>query len=269
MSTSACGRQGCCALDDHLRLPGLLEHFASQTDAYLVVNEQRIPVHSAMLAIHSPVFAELFGAAASECQSRRDKMCLPMSGHSVADVCCAVKYIYERGVCQLEDTPAKQLWRSVKTARPIIMFAHKYDMKVILQECEASLIEKVQKISSGLNVSVDRTRIFSSVEATAAWASLAEECKLSNLLAQSELFMASTSDMGFWRGGSAVVQHLSQASLLRVLRAAQLDTINVKKHLLCPSAASHDHVHVCQACRRSVSCSIAQDARIHELVSWQ
>lgn len=234
---------------------GLLEPFASQTDAYLVVDESFVPVHSAILAIHSPVFAELYGTAASKStHNGQNKVCIPMSGHSVEDVCCAVKYMYLRGVCQLADAPSQQLWTSVDIACPIIRFAHKYNMKVILEESESCLLERVPKIL-GTSVSVDTAHIFQTVEATAAWASLADECKLSKLFAQSELFMACNTDSSFWHSSNVGLQLLSQASLLRVLRVGQLDTINHRKNQKCYSHYS--------------TTDPAQKTRIEELISWQ
>ena len=53
-------------LEDHLRLPGLPEQFASLTDAHLVVEGRRLPVHTGVLALVSSVFTDLLMTAADD-----------------------------------------------------------------------------------------------------------------------------------------------------------------------------------------------------------
>ena len=263
-------------LNSHLHLPGFTEHFASQTDAYLVVEEHRIPVHTMILAMTSPVFAELFKTAADDSSSSLtidDKMCIPMPGHIHTDVCSAVKYIYQRCVCQLDNAPSKQLWKSVNIARSVIECAHKYDMKPILEECDACLSEKAQQMPyivsySDVGAPADTGRIFQGIETTVAWAILAEEFDLKKLLAQAELFMVSDLQLFFLRYDNHVVQRLSKASLLRVLHAAQLTVSKIKDCPCCPKR-SLNQKHSCKFCQKPIDFEPCHHVSIQQLISWQ
>ncbi len=211
-------------LEDHLRLPGLPEQFASLTDAHLVVEGKHLPVHIALLAVGSPLFTDLFMTAAEDraaatSASNMDSLCVPMTGHTVRDTCTALKFLYLRSVLDLTETPSKQLWKSVAAARPIIKFAHKFDMKGILKECDHCLSEKAQE-AGGHGV-----HMFSNNEAVIAWAALAEECDLSNLLATAEVHMVKTLDPIFWQSKSFAGHKLSQACFLRLLQGAQYHAI--------------------------------------------
>lgn len=122
-------------LRDHLHLPGLPEQLASLTDAHLVVEGKHLPVHTGVLAVGSPVFIDLFMTAADDraaaaSANKADSLCVSMTGHTLRDTCAALKFLYQRSM----GSPSKQLWKSVAAARPIIKFAHKFDMKGILKE---------------------------------------------------------------------------------------------------------------------------------------
>lgn len=271
-------------VEAHLRLPGLPEQLASQTDAVLGGGDQCIPVHATVLAMVSPVFAALFKTKASEAaQSKQDKLCIPLLGDSIADVCFAVKYVYQRALCQIANAPGRQLWRSVDSARPIIKFAHKYNMQIILEECDACLSEKAQKVPGGVPVprlghtkfeTTPYSEIFHSVESTIAWAVLAADCSLSHLLAESELFLASmvVTDLGFWHNHDGAVQSLSKESLLRVMGAAQLNAPVLKD--MCTSNPIHDDFPsrdctFCNCTLIKVESNTSHGDSIQQFIRWQ
>lgn len=82
---------------DHLQLPGMAEQCATQTDAYLQVDGECIPVHAAVLTLQSPVFADMFKAANADhttAHRRNGRPCMPLVNHNFADVCAAVKFLY-------------------------------------------------------------------------------------------------------------------------------------------------------------------------------
>lgn len=126
---------GVVALDAHLA--GFSQQFAGQTDACLLVEGQLFCVHSALLAVGSTVFSDIFSTAQAESPAavtnKDAKLCVTMAGHTVSDTCTALEFLYQRSSLGLTDTPSKQLWQSVDKARPVINFAHKFDMKAILE----------------------------------------------------------------------------------------------------------------------------------------
>ena len=174
------------ALDDHLRLPGLPEQFSLLADAHLAAEGKLVPVHKTLLAVGSPIFSDLFVSATNR---SADTDRFPMPGHTVADICTSLKFLYKRTTTEAKDTPSKGLWNSVEDARPIIQFAHKFNMQTILQECDTCLSQKAE---------TDSTGIFRDDDSTVAWAALAEECGLKKLLANAELYMVKNVDPAFW-----------------------------------------------------------------------
>ena len=183
-----------------------------------------------------------------------------IDGHTAADVCTAVEFIYERILCQAHNAPTLQLWESVDQARPIVRFAHKFDMTIILEECDECLSAKVRE---NLQPGGQSPPMFSSRELTIAWAALAEQCSLGKLLACSELFMAMMTDGNFWAGDNSAVQHLSQASLLRILTAARTQAsaqvLGKCKYIY--------QSHVCKYC--SLHLPNEQVVNVNHLMSWQ
>ena len=120
----------------HLQLPGMPRKFASQTGAYLQVKNH---VHSEMLTDQSPVFADLFMAASdigNTTYKRNGRTCIPMINHNFADVCAAVEFLYQWTTSDWENNPSRARWTDVDKARPIIQFAHKFNMKSILKACD-------------------------------------------------------------------------------------------------------------------------------------
>ena len=100
-------------LDDHLHLPGLPENFALLVDAPLVAEGKLVPIHKSLLAAGSPVFSDLFLSASN---SNKPEDCFPMLGHTVADICTVLKFLYKRAATIATDTPSSCLWESVEDA---------------------------------------------------------------------------------------------------------------------------------------------------------
>ena len=161
--------------------------------------------------------------AAAASVNRVASMCVPMTGHTLRDTCTALKFLYQRSTLDLTETPSKQLSKSIATARVIIKFAHKFDMKGILKECDSCLSERAQAGGDGETKQIlsSDEAMFSNNKAVIAWAALAEEYGLSQLLATAELYMVKSLDPTFWQSQSFVEHRLSQACLLRLLRGAQ------------------------------------------------
>lgn len=203
------------SLDDHLRVPRLPEQSACLADAHLVVQGKHMPVHSALLALGLPIFADLFITAAADpaVSSRDEGLSVAMAGHTIADTGAVLRYLYQRSAFPLTNNPSKQLWMSVDAARPIIKFAHKFNMKSVLEECDSCLSEKAQD--------GDGQVVFSTSEAVIAWAELAEECDLKHLLACTLLFMVKAMDPAFWQPDSFANHNLSQTCWMKLMQAAQ------------------------------------------------
>ena len=219
--------------DGHLHLPGITQQCASQTDAYLHLDADYVPVHSAVLTPQSPVFADMFNAAGGNqatAQRRRSKICIPMTSHTFADVCAAVKFLYQWTTTDWQNTPSRELWKDIDTTRPILQFAHKFDMKGVLKDCDVCLTEKAQEDQG--------KKLFCHTDAVILWAVLAEECKLTQLLSHAELFMAKTLTPPTWVCSNPATSQPSSACLFRALRAAQQYTTALEASLTAHLRAS-------------------------------
>ncbi len=205
------------SLDQHLHCSRLPQQFALLADAHLVVEGQLLPIHKSLLAAGSPVFSDWFLSSA-KADSSTDEDCYPMPGHTVADICATLRFLYRRTATQAAETPSKDLWESVADARPITQFAHKFNMQTILQECDMCLSQKAGEADGKL--------IFRDNDTAVAWAALAEECGLSTLLASAELFMVMNADPEFWQSPVFATHKLSSSCLLRMLRAAQQNMLS-------------------------------------------
>lgn len=175
--------------------------FQGLADAILVVEEQRLPVHKAILAANSATFAKMFRSCSGSTEHSSE---IPLDD-SLHEVCTTLKVVYE-GCSALH---ASKL-RSAEDAYCVTNFAHKYDMKELLEECEAYLVEQARNPS----------KLFGQPGATVRWTLLAEKCEMSTLLAHCELSMARKTDDTFWSNPSENAMHLSTDSLLRMLKVA-------------------------------------------------
>lgn len=258
------------SLAQHLRCSSFPEQFALLADAHLVAEGQQIPVHKFLLALGSPVFSDWFLSAA-QADSSTDTDCYPMPGHTVADICASLKFLYQRTAVQSAETPSKDLWKSVADAEPIIRFAHKFDMQTILQECDTCLSQKAGE--------ADGKGIFKDNDTAVAWAALAEECGLSTLLANAELFMVKNADPEFWQSPVFARHKLSSTCMLRMLRAAQQNMVSWSNNFVVANTphatGAQQSCQRCQACKlRCPRCNpgnkpTGSHASISTLISWQ
>ena len=248
----------------HLRAKTVPKQFALLADAFLEVEGMKMPVHKAILSAASSVFADLFlaVASASETDLPPAKPCIPMIGHSAIDVQMALQFLYERvGADHANDTPSKWLWH-VEESRPILQFAHKYNMQNVLKECDHYLTEKAQHF--------DGQTFFSDFERTVAWATLADQCDLSYLLAHAELFMVKTADNTFWT--SAAARELNPGCLLRMLQAAQFhmnDWASVSANNARQTKEAATNTGSLQAYRPTPLLQKGSHASVSDLRSWR
>lgn len=144
---------------------------------------------------------------------RNGRICIPMTGHTFADVCIAVKFLYQRTISHWENSPCKNIWKDIDEARPILQFAHKFYMKSVLNDCDLCLSEKAQEQQG--------KTMFATTDAVRLWAALAEECNLTRLLAHAELSMVKNLTPMSWLSDNPATSQLSSACVFRVLQAAQ------------------------------------------------
>lgn len=177
--------------------------FQNMADALLIVEDKQLPVHKAILAASSATFAGLFtSCSATTREDGRVEVPLDDSLHAVYTI---LKYLYH-GCIKLR---ASKL-HSFDDAYHVITFAHKYDMRGLLEECEADLVQQATNPS----------KFFRQPGSNVGWTLLAEKCEMSNLLAHCELYMTQRTDEAFWSTPSEQATELSSASMLRMLKAA-------------------------------------------------
>lgn len=264
------------SLDGHFHVAGIPEQFALLTDAHLVVEGRLVPVHKSVLALTSPVFSDLFLAAAQASYSQdAHANHVPMPGHTTSDICMVLKYLYQRAIRQSADTPSKDLWKSVEDARPIIQFVHKFNMQTILEECDTCLSDKAQE--------KEGKDIFKDTDTVLAWTVMAEECGLKALLATAELFMIKNHDPAFWQSPAFLTYNISSRCLLRMLRGAQVHMNDAIKLLAPENFQDAEWARSeCLNCRQKVFCAtcsqhplagydptICHHVDLPTLTSWQ
>lgn len=145
----------------------------------------------------------------------------------------------------------------------------------ILQECDICLSQKAEANSEA---------VFKDNESTVAWAELAEECGLTRLLANAELFMVKHADPAFWHGPAFNTHKLNSSCMLRMLRAAQLNMSNWSSKFIpeAPRAQAKEwELSKCDCCKRMVWCARCSQSSypknrptsiypsLSALVSWQ
>lgn len=181
-------------------------------DALLVVEDKQLPVHKAILAASSPTFATLFtSCAATTTEDGRPTIPLDDSLHSV---CATLRYLYH-GCTKLKTTKLQ----SFDDAYLVITFAHKYNMRGLLEECEADLVGQAMAPN----------KFFGQPGTCVRWTLLAEKCEMSTFLAHCEQYMAQRTDEAFWSSPGEKAVQLSSTSLLRMLKASSYH--NVHRHL--------------------------------------
>ena len=158
-------------------MEGLPASVAALSDTILKVDGTNLPVHRAILAINSPVFADLFAYALSR-GSKTSRLEIPLVGDEVLDVRTALEYLYKG--CTICSSSALLL-KSSDDARSLVKFAHKYNITSLVEACETYLVDCLQQTG--------HHDFFTSTEALVEWTALAEECELNTFLAHCEVFI--------------------------------------------------------------------------------
>ena len=198
-------------------MEGLSAPFADMTDTVLIIGEARLPVHRAILAANSAVFADMFIAAGrDESASSSYKMEVLLHGDKPQDVHTALTYIY-RGCTVCRASPPELM--SIDDTQSLIRFAHKYDIKDLLDVCEAYMVELVK--ADLVTAAARDYKLFKTNQCLVSWTALAEECNLDTLQAHCELFMINDSDEKLWCHPATCSEQLSRRCLQRMLHAMQ------------------------------------------------
>ena len=101
------------------------------SDVVLVVEEERLHVHRAVLSMASPVFEKMF---TSEFQEKGNNE-IPLPGKSSTEVKELLLFIYP-------STSDKQITK--ENCYFLVKLAHEYQMDAIVQKCEDWLVEKLK-----------------------------------------------------------------------------------------------------------------------------
>ncbi len=143
-------------------MDGLPAAFADMSDAILLVDDARLPVHKAILAANSAVFAELFMTASA--QQSLSLLEVPLPGNRMWDVYTALKYLY-RG-CTPCASSSPEI-KSTDDAKALVLFAHQYAIKSLLNACEEFLVKLAQgDLSDG---GLTGYYLFTNFDAIASW----------------------------------------------------------------------------------------------------
>jgi len=196
-------------------MDGLPAAFADMSDAILLVDDARLPVHKAILAANSAVFAELFMTASA--QQSLSLLEVPLPGNRMWDVYTALKYLY-RG-CTPCASSSPEI-KSTDDAKALVLFAHQCAIKSLLNACEEFLVKLAQgDLSDG---GLPGYYLFTNFDAIASWTKLADVRHLDTLLAHCEVAMINYADMHLWCDPAITSIKISRGSLVRMLRASQL-----------------------------------------------
>lgn len=239
-------------LTSHQYLDGLPEQFARLADATLVAQGVELPVHQAILAANSPFFGDIFLSASQACEENNpSRVRCPLPGDKLSDVLTVLRYCYQS--CTLFSSSRPSI-ESAEDACSLARFAHKYDMQALSAACEDFLISRAKAVETAR----DRLDISSVTE----WTSLAEECNMTQLLANCELILARTWDTCLWQDALVTgTDNISRACLLRVLRAAQHHMIASEQRMqqMVVNRYNSFHTGARQTCH----------AELADLIAWQ
>ena len=182
-------------------------------------------MHRAILAANSAVFADMFIAAGrDDSASSSYKMEVPLHGDKPQDVHTALTYIY-RGCTVCSASPPKL--KSIDDTESLIRFAHKYDIKDLLDVCEAYMVELVK--ADLVTAAARDYQLFKSNQCLVSWTALAEECNLDTLQAHCELFMINDNDKDLWCHPATCSEQLSRSCLQRVLHGMQANKQSIEQ----------------------------------------
>ena len=106
------------------------------SDVVLVVEEERLHVHRAVLAMWSPVFDKMFTSEFQE----KDKNELPLPGKTSSEVKELLVMIYPSAA-------EKQI--TEENCYFLVKLAHEYQMDAIVQRCEDFIVEKLKTKPKG------------------------------------------------------------------------------------------------------------------------
>lgn len=196
-------------------MDGLPAAFADMSDVILLVDDAKLPVHKAILAANSAVFAELFLTASA--RQSPSVLEVPLPGDNKWDVYTALKYLYKG--CTLCTSSSPEI-KSTDDAKALVFFAHKYAIQSLLDACECYLVELAKGDMS--DDGPEDLCLFTSNDAVASWTELADTCKLDTLLAYCELSMIKDTGLTLWCDLAMTSSKISRSSLFRMLRASQL-----------------------------------------------
>ena len=118
--------------------------FASLADALLIVEGQKMPVHSTILAANSDVFAQMFVEATEQHPIFKHLMEVPLPGDSLKDVFTTLHYLYKG--CTIWLASALEI-SGPEDAMSLAKFAHKYGIEPVLQACQEYLVAAVEHMS--------------------------------------------------------------------------------------------------------------------------
>lgn len=198
-------------------MDGLPAAFADMADTILMVDNARLPVHRAILAANSGVFAALFiSATAGQLTPMLE---VPLLDDAMWDVYTALMHLY-KGCTVI--TPSTPEIRSAEEAKALVRFAHKYSITSLINASEDYLVELAQDDVAGDLVVSGENCLFDTNEALVSCVVLAEACSLKRLLAHCELFMIKSKDMTVWYDSAVTSNKISNSCLLRMLRGAQI-----------------------------------------------
>lgn len=193
-------------------LEKMTSEFRNLTDAVLLVSDQQLPVHKAIIAANSSVLAQMFDLVTP---TSSDKFQVSLD-EEIDVVRQALSYLYE--TCKIGATMTRL--RSCEDAAKLAAFAHKYDVQGMLNVCERYLIDAVQHLPRSTP---------SSDNSAVEWAVLADRYDMYNLLAQCEFHLLKfCSTASFWTDTKSVASRLSSESLRRIIRATK--TTQVRAH---------------------------------------
>ena len=231
---------------------GLPEQFARLADVTLVAEGVELRVHQAILAANSPFFGDIFlSALEGKQESSGSRLRCPLPGDKLDDVVTLLRYCYQ---CCTLFSSSKPCLGSAKDACSLARFAHKYDMQALLRECEAFLTVKAKAVETSNNT-LDITSILE-------WASLADGCGMTDLLAHCELIMAKTWGTSLWQDSRLTeADSISRSCLLRVLRAAQHHMVASEQRMQQMTVNRYNNFHT----GASPTCH----AGINDLVKWR
>lgn len=210
-------------------MTGMSSDFYSITDAELLVEDQRLPVHKALLAGNSEVLANLFASNCAPGTTER-KTEVPLHGESVKDVDLVLTFVYHNFTFKSQTKPIQ----SIDDAKMLATFAHKYNMRQMLSACEQYLISKAK----------DKDLQAKDGEQPLVGLSIfAEQCGLHKLLAHCENLLVRQEDTNLWQCKAVMSGQVSQGSLLRMLRAFQMQCTEMHSSFYGGYAASRHHAH--------------------------